>query len=397
MSQQLISHSEDLKQLQIEGYDIEIRAGKFLLIKDVPYVDSTKEIKVGILVLELALAGDKTAPPANHVAYFIGEHPCHTSGSIIAEMKHTSVSTTHTAGLVSNHSFSAKPKPDGKYRDFHHKAETYVGIISAPAQTLNPKVTARTFGVTELTEAESPFKYTDTASSRAGIEALNDKFKGQKIAIIGVGGTGSYILDLVAKTCVDEIHIYDSDEFINHNAFRSPGAPSIDILRSRISKATYFGNIYSYMRHKLFAHDHLVSEENLEELAESTFVFLCIDNGAAKQPVIEFLLEKQIPFIDVGVGVNINADRLLGQIRTTLVLPGNREHAFQNVSVADLEGENEYSRNIQIAELNALNAALAVVKWKKTLGFYLDLELEENSVYQIDGNTLINSGPNHAA
>ena len=51
---------------------------------------------------------------------------------------------------------------------------------------------------------------------------------------------------------------------------------------------------------------------------------------------------------------------------------------------------NDYSRNIQIAELNALNAALAVIKWKKTLGFYLDLEQEAQSVYQIDGNHLVN-------
>ena len=49
-----------------------------------------------------------------------------------------------------------------------------------------------------------------------------------------------------------------------------------------------------------------------------------------------------------------------------------------------------YSRNIQIAELNALNAALAVIKWKKLLGFYRDLEHEHFNTYTLDGNLIIN-------
>lgn len=54
------------------------------------------------------------------------------------------------------------------------------------------------------------------------------------------------------------------------------------------------------------------------------------------------------------------------------------------------EDNNEYSRNIQIADLNALNAALAVIKWKKIFGFYGDLEHEHFSTYDIDGNHLNN-------
>jgi hypothetical protein len=50
----------------------------------------------------------------------------------------------------------------------------------------------------------------------------------------------------------------------------------------------------------------------------------------------------------------------------------------------------DYDRNIQIADLNALNAALAVIKWKKMFGFYRDLEREHFTAYAIDTNTLIN-------
>jgi hypothetical protein len=39
----------------------------------------------------------------------------------------------------------------------------------------------------------------------------------------------------------------------------------------------------------------------------------------------------------------------------------------------------DYDGNIQIAELNSLNAALAVIKWKKLCGFYNDRKAEHFS------------------
>ena len=55
-----------------------------------------------------------------------------------------------------------------------------------------------------------------------------------------------------------------------------------------------------------------------------------------------------------------------------------------------VDKNNDYSRNIQVADLNALNAAMAVIKWKKLLGFYHDFECEHFSAYTLDGNRLNN-------
>src|SRR5690348_7350995 len=76
VSQQLISRSPDLKRLRDEGYNLEIRAGH-LLVKDVPYVNFKKEVQRGTLVSKLVLAGDMTTRPDDHVAHFMGDHPCH--------------------------------------------------------------------------------------------------------------------------------------------------------------------------------------------------------------------------------------------------------------------------------------------------------------------------------
>jgi len=387
MSHQLINHSPDLKRLRDEGYDIEVKSGH-LLVKDVPYVNSNKEVKRGILVSVLTLAGDVTTRPGDHVIYFAGEHPCNQDGSEISPIKNSSCRTELGKDIIIDHTFSAKPTC-GYYEDYYAKITNYVAILSGRAQTIDPSVTAKIFPVVVPEEEESVFNYIDTASSRAAIDIVTQKLKLEKIAIIGLGGTGSYVLDLVAKTPVKEIHLFDGDTFLQHNAFRSPGAPSIDELKIKPRKVTYLKNLYSKMRQGIVIHETLVNEENVEQLRGMNFIFLCIEG--TKKLIIEKLEEFAIPFIDVGMGVYMVDNSLAGIIRITSSTPTKHDHLRNRISFSDSDdGNNEYAQNIQIADLNALNAALAVIKWKKLFGFYVDLDHEHHSTYTIDGNTLAN-------
>lgn len=54
------------------------------------------------------------------------------------------------------------------------------------------------------------------------------------------------------------------------------------------------------------------------------------------------------------------------------------------------EGDDPYATNVQVVELNALNAAMAVARWKRLLGFYVDLSGEHFSTYDVGGNHVIN-------
>lgn len=389
MSLRLINLSPDLKRLRDEGYDVEIKSS-FLLIKNVPYINSKQELEKGILVSELNMAGEIAAKPSTHVAYFVGKCPCNKDGT---EIKQKNQSGDQTLGkdLVVNYTFSSKPI-SGSYQDYYEKMTTYVAIISSPAQSINPSVTAKTFPVIETSEEESVFKYLDTASSRAGINAVTKKLELGKVGIVGLGGTGAYVLDLITKTPIKEIHLFDGDEFLNHNAFRSPGAPSIGELNSRVKKTVYFAEQYSKMRRNIVPHDDYLDSSNVGQLQDMNFVFLCLDRGEDKLLIVEQLEEWGTPFIDAGMGVQMVDDSLLGIIRVTSSTPTKRDHVRNKnrITFSDDGGNNDYSRNIQIADLNALNAALAVIKWKKMFGFYQDHENEHFSAYTIDGNNLIN-------
>ncbi|HLM99176.1 MAG TPA: ThiF family adenylyltransferase [Bryobacteraceae bacterium] len=389
MSQRPISRSADLKKLRDEGYDLEIRSG-CLLVKDVPYVNSLKEVKRGILVMKLVLADDETARPDDHVAYFSGDHPCFEDGTEIAKIKHGSGERSLAEGVVIQHSFSAKPKPHDSYPDYYAKVTWYVSILSGPAWRID-KSTAKTFPFIEPEkDDDEPFNYTDTASSRAEIVAVTNKMALKKIAIVGMGGTGSYVLDLVAKTPVRKIHIYDGDAFLQHNAFRSPGAPSGDDLRAKQSKVTYFKNLYARMHNGIVDHAVYIDAGNVEELRGMDFVFLCVDKGSVKKVIVEKLEEFNVPFSDVGMGIQLKNGALGGIVRVTASTEKKRDHFRGRVSFGDAASGNEYDRNIQIADMNALNAALAVIKWKKLFGFYRDLKSEHHSQFSIDTNLLLN-------
>jgi hypothetical protein len=393
MSRQLINRSWDLQKLQNEGYELEIKSG-FLLVKGVPYVNSRKEVQRGTLVVKLVLAGDKTARPDDHVAYFAGEHPCNVDGTEIAQIKHQSGERKLAEGVVIQHSFSAMPKPHNYYPDYHAKIATYAAIFAGPAQVIDPDSRPQTFKVvpesTEPDKRDTPFNYIDSASSRAEIDLVTAKLKKvKKLALVGLGGTGSYVLDLVAKTPVWEIHLYDKDPFLQHNAFRAPGAPSLTELAAQPPKATWFKNIYSKMHSGIVDHTVYIDASNVEELHDMDFVFVCVDDGESKKMIVEKLEAFGVPFVDVGMGVRVSDDMLAGTVRVTTSTPNKRGHFRNRVSFEEL-GNNEYNRNIQVADLNALNAALAVIKWKKLFGFYQDLDHEYHSTYTIGGNILLN-------
>lgn len=388
MSHPLLDRSADLKRLRDEGYDVEIRGG-YLLLKDVPYVTPARAVARGTLVSELTLAGNVTSAPGNHVVYFEGEHPCRNDGKPISQIAHASQRTLLAQDLHVDHAFSNKP-PNG-YANYYDKMTRYATIISAYAEAIDPSATARTFPtIASGTEGESVFVYVDTASSRAGISALSEKLAGMTIAIVGLGGTGSYVLDLVAKTPVRAIHVYDRDTFSQHNAFRAPGAASLDELAAKPQKVAYLQDRYSRMHRNIVPHDYYIDESNVEELCTADFVFLCLDRGGPKKIIVQYLESSGTPFIDVGMGVQRTDTSLGGIVRVTTSTATKRDHVRRRVSFGDGDANNEYDQNIQIAELNALNAALAVIKWKKLCGFYRDLDGEHDSTYTIDGNLLTN-------
>jgi molybdopterin/thiamine biosynthesis adenylyltransferase len=379
--------------LRADKYNLSVRNG-YLLIRDVPYVTATGDVREdGILVSTLDIqvvdGAQRAAKPTTHVAYWVGEHPCHTSGDKIRSFENPSQAQDFGNGLKVNFTFSAK----ADYRDYVHKMQAYLGWIVGEAQNVKPEVTAQTNPIfASDNDDDDVFNYIDTASSRVHIGFDNQKLENHVLAIIGLGGTGSYVFDLVAKTRTAEIRLFDDDVFEPHNAFRAPGAWSLAELEQKKKKVANFADIYAKLRRKgVIPHPVALNAGNLDLLKGIHFAFLCMDGGKDKKAIIDWLLAHKIPFVDVGIGIVRAPDGLQGIVQVVTATPDKNDHVSRRVSFgADEEPENEYSTNIQVAELNCLNAALAVIRWKRVFGFYRNAGKEHFSSYQIATGELCN-------
>lgn len=370
MSQRLIARNPLLKRLRDEGYNIQVPDG-YLVVRDVPYVTSKRSVARGILMMPLDLVNDTVQPPSDHQAQFAGECPCNADGTQIVGLA-PSASSARAGDVVASFNFSAKPIQTGKYRDIYHKVISYIERIGGPAADSDPSNSARTYPLVIDDDPESVFQYVDTASSRAEIVAATRKLMIGSIAILGLGGTGGYILDLVAKTPVRKIHIFDGDNFDQHNAFRAPGAASGDDLAAKMKKVDYFHGVYSRMHRGIIPHAEYMSEANLAALDDMDFVFIAMEAGEAKRLVVERLLARGIPFVDVGMGVYLAGESLGGTLRLTMATAAKNDHLPERMPFTDGGIKNEYDKNIQIAAFNALNAALAVMQWQRHFGFIAD-------------------------
>lgn len=388
MSRELFSRNSDLARLRSEGYFVRIE-GNLLVMREVPYVDAQRRVRTGTLVSALDLAGDQTRRPETHVIHWDGDFPCNADGTPLPAISHQSPNTDLGYGLTARHSFSNKP-PEG-YLDYYAKMSTYATILAGPAAVLQPGISPRVFSGADEDDQISVFNYLDTASGRVGLGALAAKLENEVIGILGTGGTGGYILDLVAKTPAKEIRLFDDDDFLSHNAFRAPGAPSLEELRDAPKKVNYLKGIYERMHRGIVAHCVKLEAATLGLLEGITFAFISMDAGEEKRAVVAKLEALGVPFIDVGMGLELSNGSLGGILRVTTSTPDKRDHVHAGrISFEGGGGRDVYASNIQVADLNALNACLAVVKWKKLRGFYRDLENEHHSTYTTDGGMLLN-------
>lgn len=370
---ELVSHNNDLKRLVDKGYAVGFDS-EHLVVRDIPFLDKDKNLRHGALVTKLVFADKVKVQQQDHQVFFCGSHPHNTDGTPIPNLGGGGKPnvTLKDAALVVERGFSNKPYGGNGFPDFFEKIESYTRIISGPAQALFPNETPLTFRVDKELTAGSAFKFGDTLTSRAEIGDLAKKLGEEVVAIIGLGGTGAYLLDFIVKSPVKEIRAFDRDVFHVHNAYRSPGR-LLDDGELEKAKAEVYADRYANFRDGLRVEAKFIDASSETELEGVTFAFVCVDKGSARKDIFDLLLAKKIPFIDVGMGLNRKRGSLAGMVRVTYY-PADKGHEVRAKNHAELADalDHEYRTNIQISELNALNASLAVLRYKQLRGFYVD-------------------------
>lgn len=391
MFQKLVSLNQDLQKLIEKGYAISIDSTNHLVVRDIPYLNKDGNLCKGAIVSKLKFIDEFRFEQVDHQIFFAGGIPHNGDGRPVTNLGggECLVSlSSQCSDVVVQRSFSNKPRIAEKYDDHFHKLENYVAMISGPA-ILKFNVTPYTFNVDSEALPDPIFKFRDTLTSRADLQDLTSKFSDEVVAIIGLGGTGAYVLDFMVKTPVKEIRGYDHDYYHVHNAYRSPGR--LDSNELGLSKADVYRGRYENFRCGISIKNQCVGPGSHGELGGVTFAFVCIDNGDARKEVFDLLIELEIPFVDVGLGLKRSGSGALSGMLRATYFPRTGAESVRGKKWANESEDinNLYKTNIQICELNALNACLAVLQYKQLRGFYGSGNKPNNTLLNISSMSLV--------
>lgn len=370
---ELVSHNPVLRDLDETGYLLDF-VGGYLVIRCLPYLDGQGGLQHGDWVSPLDLDGAVIGAPSNHQAWWRGVRPHDQQGREL-RLGGGPDAVTVAPDLITTCSFSYKLMDEQgtlrAYQSFEEKLQTYLQTIMTPAVNAFHEATPLRGIAVKAAAQESPLRIPDTMSARYHLNDLSALLRGKKVAVVGLGGTGAHILDALARTHLEQIAVFDDDKVHVHTIFRWPGFIPGAIGKLKVEA---LATNYDQWHAGIVPVAERITADNVARLGEFDFVFVSVDDGQARLLIVDWLSANGVPYVDCGMGLNRSAVGLSGFVRIT----GSDREAFEaNRGTVRMPVENakadEYRKQAQIPELNALNANMALIRFKQHFGL-LDRE-----------------------
>ncbi len=215
-------------------------------------------------------------------------------------------------------------------------------------------------------------------------KALVDR---ERVAIIGLGGVGAWIADLIIKANPFEVRGWDYDCIEPKNILRMPGGldPGTWIGRP---KAVWFQEVYSLVHSRVHGLNSKVLPENVHEvLGGTTFAFVAVDDADARLMICDALADAQIPFVVAGLSL-VRMDkrvRISMRVITAHVGVSSWRHAIPQVGQA---GQDDYG-SLDLPDVYSMAASWAIQSWRKMKGQVVMAQREECLDYSANDQSLI--------
>lgn len=137
-----------------------------------------------------------------------------------------------------------------------------------------------------------------------------EKLQASRIAVIGVGGVGSYAAEALARSGVGTLVLVDKDDVavsnLNrqiHSQYVTLNRPKVEVMKERIE---------SYSNCKVIPYNCFFDREHSEMLEGCDFVIDAIDTITAKFDLIEVCHELNIPCISsLGMANRLDPTKLI--------------------------------------------------------------------------------------
>lgn len=267
-------------------------------------------------------------------------------------------------------------RDEADYRDAWEALKTYVNAIYGGFLASDNS---------NSHEVERPYTFPILGEkSRDEVQWL-DLVRGEKIVIIGLGGVGAWIADLLAKADIAEVHGWDADVIEGKNIIRMPGVVNPCWIGE--SKAKWFEETYRQIHRRVCGHAENVTDQNAKEIcANTTFGFVAVDDEEGREIACNAMAEAEIPFIDVGISLDRQDGQVTASIRLTTAWPYDEawRKAIPRVGRA---GQELYGK-LELPDVAAIAAGWAVQSWRKMRGQMAQNKASECMVYRSETNTI---------
>lgn len=181
---------------------------------------------------------------------------------------------------------------------------------------------------------EAFYERTQSVLGNNGLQSV----KAAKVAVIGLGGVGSYVAEALARCGVGELVLIDGDRVMQSNINRQLYAlnSTVDKYKSDVAKQR-INDINPAA--KVTAVAEFINADNVEDFGLETCDYIAdaIDSVADKVEIIAFAKSKNIPVIScMGTGNKLNPQQLsVADISKTTVCPLARavRHALKQKGI----------------------------------------------------------------
>lgn len=143
------------------------------------------------------------------------------------------------------------------------------------------------------------------------------------VGVVGAGGTGSAVIEQLARLGVGTLSIFDGDAFDSTNSNRVYGSHlsdaqkiKADIARDHVNWMGLGTTVHAYP-------SHITDESTAKRLRDCDVVFGCTDRHAPRGILVRLALRYYIPVIDLGVRIDSNNGTIRSiDGRVTILMPG---------------------------------------------------------------------------
>jgi len=129
-----------------------------------------------------------------------------------------------------------------------------------------------------------------------------------RVAVIGVGGTGSPTATLLARSGVGEIVLIDPDNLEQSNLNRVRGAARRDVGKNKAEILEHYISSLDLGVCVTALNSHVDSPEGVDALASSDVIFGCTDDQIGREILNTTTYAYAQPYIDVGLGGQVAQD-----------------------------------------------------------------------------------------